>query len=140
MDTGLVRRVVRGLLLLPLLASAASAFAELDPPWLTGRWEATAESPGGAHFGQDSFQLTVKPDGKFEEAIRSARGGRLHVVGTWKISGETAVLDGTYQGGPTMINGTRKTLTLRRDGEALEGTRVTHYNSQTLPIRLVRAK
>lgn len=122
------------------VAIAAHAFAaDIDAAWLTGRWEATAPSPAGAHL-QDKFDLLVKPDGTFEEAILSARGGRLYVTGRWKVPGESAILDGVYSGGPATMNATKKTLTLKRNGEVLEGTRFTSHNNQTLPITFTRAR
>jgi hypothetical protein len=88
---------------------------------------------------QDAFQLTVNADGTFEEIINSARGGRIYVSGRWEVSGETAVLEGVYQSGPSFINATRKTVTLKRNGHSLEGMRLTHYNNQTHPITFTRA-
>ena len=68
------------------------------PAWLAGTWEATVRSPAGA--GQDPLKLTVKPDGTFQESIQSARGGAVSLTGTWKFSGENAILNGTYSEGP----------------------------------------
>jgi hypothetical protein len=136
-----VRLVRLASLLSPLFIWLAVALAaDLDVAWLVGKWDATAPSPGGPRYGEDKFQLTVKADGTFEEEILSARGGRLYVVGKWKISGESVVLEGTYQGGPSVIHATKKTITLRRSGDGLEGTRFTHYNNQTLPISFTRGK
>ncbi len=142
MSTDCRVRLVRlaSLLSLVFVCPPVALAADLDAAWLVGKWEATAPSPGGARYGEDKFQLTVKPDGTFEEDILSARGGRLYAVGKWKISGESVVLEGTYQGGPSVIHATKKTITLRRSGDALEGTRFTHYNNQTLPISFIRGK
>jgi hypothetical protein len=126
-------------MLVGIVVSAPALAADLDAAWLAGRWKATAPSPAGAHM-TDTFELTVKPDGTFEESILSARGGRLYVVGRWQVSGDKAILEGTYQGGPASINATKKTLTLSRNGDVLDGTRLTHYNNQTLPITFTRAK
>jgi hypothetical protein len=128
-------------------ASSDAAKTSSAPPtgqpaigsWLTGTWLATAASPGGAHM-QDSFTLTIRSDGTFEEIVDSARGGRIYVRGRWQVSGETTILEGVYQGGPSFINATRKTVTLRREGDGLEGTRLIHYNNQTHPIRFTRPK
>ena len=122
----------------PPKAAATEATAQRAiPSWLAGTWVAVAPSPGGAHM-QDTFQLTVKDDGTFEEIVNSARGGRIDVFGRWQVSGETAILEGVYQGGPSFIQATKKTVTLRRDGDSLDGTRVTHYNNQTHPIRFTK--
>jgi hypothetical protein len=112
----------------------------MDPAWLAGTWEASAPSPAGAQW-QDKFKLTVKPDGSFEEDILSARGGRLAAVGKWKVAGESAIFEGSYVGGPPGMNGTKRTVTLKKSGDNnLEGMRLSHFNNQTLPIAYTRAK
>ena len=109
------------------------------PAWLAGTWEATVRSPGGA--GQDTLKLTVKPDGTFQESIQSARGGAVSLTGTWKVSGENAILDGTYSEGPPKMQGTKRTLTVKKsDDNTLEGLRWGQSNNQTLPISYTRAK
>src|SRR5512132_173533 len=102
---------------LVLLAVAlTAAAAEMDPAWLAGKWEATAPSPAGGGL-QDTFKLVVKPDGTFQEDIQSARGGAIVVGGKWKVAGENAVLEGTYNGGPPFMNGTKRTLTVKKSGD-----------------------
>jgi hypothetical protein len=75
------------------------------------------------------------------EEILSVRGGRFGAVGKWKVSGESAIFDGTYVGGTAAMNGTKRTVTLKKSGDNnLEGTRFSHFNNQTLPIAYTRAK
>jgi hypothetical protein len=97
--------------------------ADMDPAWFAGTWQATAPSPAGGGK-QDTFKLTVNPDGTFQENIQSARGGAIVVAGKWRVSGETAILEGTFNGGPYIIDGTKK----------------GHYNNQARPILFARAK
>ena len=128
------------LALVAVLTPALPVAADMDPAWLAGTWEATAPSPAGAQW-QDKFKLIVKPDGTFEEDILSVRGGRLGAVGKWKVSGESVIFDGTYVGGTAAMNGTRRTVTLKKSGDnSLEGTRLSHFNNMTLPIAYTRAK
>jgi hypothetical protein len=104
--------------LLPIGLTATHA-ADLDSAWLAGKWEATIPSPGGAAYGYDTSRLNIKPDGSFEEDYHSARGGRLYMAGKWKISGDSVVLEGTIQGGPAGVHATKRTITLKRSGDAL---------------------
>ena len=107
------------------------------PAWLAGTWEATVRSPAGA--GQDPLKLTVKPDGTFQESIQSARGGAVSLTGTRKVSGENAILDGTYSEGPPRMQGTKRTLTVKKsDDNTLERMRWSQSNNQTLPISYTR--
>jgi len=114
--------------------------ADVDAAWVAGKWEATIPSPGGATYGNDKSQLTIKPDGTFEEDYHSARGGRLSMTGKWKISGDSVVLEGVVQGGPPGVHATKRTITLKKAGDALEGTRFNHSNNQTLAFSYARSR
>lgn len=70
------------------------------------------------------MKLTVRPAGPFQESVQSARGGAVSLTGTWKVSGENAILDGTYSEGPPRMQGTKRTLTVKKsDDHTLEGMR-----------------
>ena len=130
--------VAVGLALAVLMTPAVAA--DMDPAWLAGTWEATAPSPAGGGK-QDTFKLVVSPDGTFQENIQSARGGAIVVAGKWRVTGESVILEGTFNGGPYLINGTKKTLIVKKSGDnTLEGTRLSHYNNQARPILFARAK
>jgi len=130
--------VAVGLAVAVLMTAAVAA--DIDPAWLAGTWEATAPSPAGAGK-QDTFKLMVNPAGTFQESIQSARGGAIVVAGKWRVSGDSAILEGTFNGGPYIINGTKKTLIVKKSGDdTLEGTRLSHYNNQARPITFARAK
>jgi hypothetical protein len=50
-------------------------------------------------------------------------------------------LEGTFNGGPYIINGTKKTLIVKKSGDdTLEGTRLSHYNNRALPISFAKVK
>jgi hypothetical protein len=132
------RIVAVGLAVAVLMTPAAAS--DMDPAWLAGTWEATAPSSAGGGK-QDTFKLMVNPDGTFQENIQSARGGAIVVAGKWKVSGESAILEGTFNGGPYIIDGTKKTLIVKKSGDnTLEGTRLSHYNNQALPISFAKVK
>jgi hypothetical protein len=98
-----------------------------------------AKSSRGREAGH--VQAHGKPDGTFQENIQSARGGAIVVAGKWKVSGESAILEGTFNGGPYIINGTKKTLVVKKSGDdTLEGTRLSHYNNRALPISFAKVK
>ena len=70
------------------------------------------------------MKLTVRPAGPFQESVQSARGGAVSLTGTWKVSGENAILDGTYSEGPPRMQGTKRTLTIKKsDDQTLEDSR-----------------
>ena len=104
-----VRLVAVGLAVAVLMTPAVAA--DIDPAWLAGTWEATAPSPVGGGK-QDTFKLMVNPDGTFQENIQSARGGAVVVAGKWRVSGESAILEGTFNGGPYIIEVERSTRTV----------------------------
>lgn len=57
------------------------------------------------------------------------------------MQGESAILEGTFNGGPYIIDGTKKTLIVKKSGDnTLEGTRLSHYNNQALPISFAKVK
>src|SRR4029453_10825727 len=74
-----------------------------------------AKSSRGREAGH--VQAHGKPDGTFQENIQSARGGAIVVAGKWKVSGESAILEGTFNGGRYIIDGTKKTLIVKKRGE-----------------------
>lgn len=89
---------------------------------------------------EDQWEIVVREDGSFKGDVQSARGALINLAGSWKVTGATATLDGTYQGGPSPVNGTKFVLSLARNGEALEGTRFAAWNNTTIPISFKKAK
>lgn len=110
---------------------------DLDQKWLLGTWKGTSPSPAG---GVDSREILFKEDGMFTGKVHSVRGGLIYVSGSYKISGAEVTLEGVYEAPRVRdVHGTKFTNSLKRKGEDLEGTGVSHWNNRTFPVSLKRA-
>lgn len=113
---------------------------DLDAQWVLGTWRGTLPSPSGMGHG-DKLELTLKPAGRVDGDIESARGGLItYRDGTYKLAGETLSIEVTLGGGPPAVRGSKVTYTLKRSGEDLEGTAFRHWNSSQTEVALKRAK
>ena len=138
MSTLLSYRLAAIVLVIVLCGTLALA-QELDAPWLLGTWQGTSPSPRG-QGQEDRRTLIFREGGRFTGDIQSVRGGLIQVSGTYKIEGKELLLEGIYDQAPQAIRGAKFTYSLKRAGDALEGTAYSHATGLTIPVSLKKDK